>query len=151
MGRTPAAATGKTSGNSTKKRKQPAGVSESSNSKGQNTKNQKRKAPAKKKAREFWLKTYTKQGGMIVMFSEEALGPFKTKEEAVEAIEKEVEKIESNHDIDIPEEDYLGDCRETPPNNGRILAIKNESEKYCFDISTKKPKIFDGADSDGPF
>ena len=106
----------------------------------------------KEKEKEFWVKLYTVSSGVRVIFSDEALGPFKTKDEVVEAVNGKVEEIENDYGIDIPEEDLLKDRREKPPARGKLLVIKNCQEEYHFDMTTKKPKIFDGNDSDAcPF
>ena len=98
--------------------------------------------------KEFWIKLFTTSSGVRVVFSDEALGPFKTKEEAVKAVNEKVEEIENDYGIVIPEEDFLEDRRDKPPARGQLLVIKNDREQYHFQISTKKPKIFDGNDSD---
>ena len=97
------------------------------------------------KSKEFWIKKYTTSREVIVIFSEEVLGPFPTKEEAVEALVKEVEEIEETHGLTVPEEDFVEDRRQNPPNNGILLVIKNCREKYFFELSTKKPKTLDGS------
>ena len=113
-----------------------------------------RKVPVKKiiKKKEFWVKSYTTSYGTRIMFSDEALGPYQTKEEVVEAMNEKIEEIENNCGIDVSEENdnILVDRRDKLPARGEILVIENDREKYHFQISTKKPKIFDGSSERWP-
>ena len=77
---------------------------------------------------------------------------YQTKEEVVEAMNEKIEEIENNCGIDVSEENdnILVDRRDKLPARGEILVIENDREKYHFQISTKKPKIFDGSSERWP-
>merc|ERR1712168_1537292 len=134
----------------TRKRKKPTTSAKTKQDGANQKKSTGTKRATKVKKEEFWLKFFEKSCGMCVMFSDEALGPFKTKQEAATAATAKIEEIEENEGLDIPGESYEEDRRENPPDKGRLLVVRSDRTKYIFEISKSKPKIFDGMDSDGP-
>ena len=72
------------------------------------------------------------------MFTEEKLGPFQTKEEAVNATNERLDTIADQIGNDEMSEFEI-DRRSSPPNNG-LLLIATDAHDYHFHISTKEPR-----------